>query len=137
MSAPAGLPTLPNTSPPDATEVAETRPSPSLRASRFARDSAACLLLFVLAFAFMSPGLVPGRVAAPADQLMAFAPWQATYPNVVPLLPGGDALQNQLPWHQWAADEFAAGRFPLWVSGPLGGYNLFASYQPGVLFPLH
>src|SRR5437762_13941652 len=125
MSAPAGLPTLPNTSPPDATEVAETRPSPSLRASRFARDSAACVLLFVLAFAFMSPGLVPVRVAAPADQLMAFAPWQATSRNVVPLLPGGDALQNQLPSHQWAADEFAAARSPLWLFSPRGSYGLF------------
>ncbi len=69
-------------------------------------------------------------------QLIAFAPWQANFPDVHPLLRGGDPILQQLPWHQWIQNEFRAGRFPLWVSGPLGGYNLFASYQPGVLFPL-
>jgi hypothetical protein len=93
--------------------------------------------MLVLALVFMSGGLLPGRVAAPMEQLIPFAPWQANYPHVHPMLRGGDYILQQLPWHQWIQNEFQAGRFPLWVSGPLGGYNLFASYQPGVLYPLH
>ncbi len=96
-----------------------------------------CALTLLLALVFMSGGLVPGRVAAPMEQLLTFAPWQANFPQVHPLLRGGDPILQQLPWHQWIQNEFQAGRFPLWASGPLGGYNLFASYQPGVLFPLN
>ena len=33
--------------------------------------------------------------------------------------------------------ELAAGRFPLWASGPFGGLTIFANNGPGVLYPLH
>ncbi len=98
---------------------------------------AVCALMLVLAFVFMSGGLVPGRVAAPGEQLLVFPPWQVNYPNLHPALMGGDIVQDVLPWQQWIQNELRAGRFPLWAPGPLGGYNLFASDQPGVLFPLN
>lgn len=94
-------------------------------------------LMLVLAFAFMLPGLPPFRVAAPMEYLLPFAPWHRYFPDVTSPFTGGDLLTQQLPWHQWAQDEFAAGRFPLWASSPFGGMPLFAGMQPGVLFPLH
>ncbi|MEO8288880.1 MAG: YfhO family protein [Chloroflexota bacterium] len=96
-----------------------------------------CSALFVLAFAFIGGGLPPARVAAPMEQLLVYPPWHSNFPDVASRLRGNDAIMQQLPWHHWQQDEFRAGRFPLWASGPLGGYPLFASYQPGVLFPLH
>ncbi len=95
------------------------------------------LLLLLLAFVFMSPGMPPFRVAAPMDQLLIFPPWHAVFPDVEARLLGSDVLFQQLPWHHWMQDELKAWRFPLWVSGPLGGYPLFAYYQVGVLFPLN
>ncbi|MEO5952236.1 MAG: hypothetical protein ABIQ44_07205, partial [Chloroflexia bacterium] len=95
------------------------------------------LLLLILAFVFLSPGMPPFRVAAPMDQLLIFPPWHSVFPEVEARLRGSDILFQQLPWHHWMQDELFAGRFPLWASGPLGGYPLFAYYQTGVLYPLH
>lgn len=95
------------------------------------------ILLLVLEFVFLSPGMPPFRVAAPMDQLLIFPPWHAVFPEVEARLRGSDILFQQLPWHHWMQDELLAGRFPLWVSGPLGGYPLFAYYQTGALYPLH
>jgi hypothetical protein len=95
------------------------------------------LLMLVLAFVFMSPGLPPGRVAVPMQQLLINPPWKSVYPHVTSMYNGGDILLQQLPWRHWAQQEFAAGRFPLWASAPAGGMPLLASMQPGVLHPLH
>ncbi|MEA2573694.1 MAG: hypothetical protein QOH93_992 [Chloroflexia bacterium] len=94
-------------------------------------------LLLVLAFAFMSPGLPPLRVAAPMEYILPLHPWQRYYPGLTSPFIGGDLLYFLLPWRHWAQDEFLAGRFPLWSSGPVGGMPLFASMQPAVLYPLH
>ncbi len=94
-------------------------------------------LLLVLAFAFMTPGLPPDRVAAPLDQLLLYLPWHTSYPDADAVFRGSDLLFQQLPWRHWVQQEFAAGRFPLWASAPAGGMSLFASFQPGVLYPLH
>ena len=95
------------------------------------------LLLLALAMLFLLPGLPPFRVEAPMEQLLIFPPWSTLYPQADPLLRGSDILFQQLPWHHWIQDELRAGRFPLWVSSPLGGYPLFAYYQAAVLYPLH
>ncbi len=95
------------------------------------------LLLLALAMLFLLPGLPPFRVEAPMEQLLIFPPWSTLYPQADPLLRGSDVLFQQLPWHHWIQDELRAERFPLWVSGPLGGYPLFAYYQAAVLYPLH
>lgn len=104
---------------------------------RIPLDWAMAGLMLVLAFAFMSPGLPPARVAAPMQYLLPLHPWQRYYPEITSPFRGGDLLLQQLPWHHWAQDEFAAGRFPVWASGPAGGMPLHASMQPAVLFPLH
>lgn len=98
-------------------------------------DLLAAALMLVLAFVFMLPGLPPGRVAAPMEQILSYPPWNRPAP-VLPL-GGGDLIHQQLPWRYWEQQEFAAGRFPLWASAPLGGEPLFASMQPGVLYPLN
>ena len=59
---------------------------PSLLNSQFAVP----VLLLVLAFIFMLPGLPPFGVAAPMGQLLVYPPWQASYTDPVPLLRGGD-----------------------------------------------
>ncbi|MGA7730731.1 MAG: YfhO family protein [Chloroflexia bacterium] len=110
---------------------------PNLKSAIRNPQSAIPLLLLLLALIFMSPGLPPFRVAAPMDQLLIFPPWHSVFPDVEARLRGSDILFQQLPWHHWMQDELKAGRFPLWASGPLGGYPLFANYQVGVLSPLH
>jgi hypothetical protein len=71
------------------------------------------------------------------DYLLPLHPWQRYYPEISSPFHGGDLLYQQLPWHHWAQDEFAAGRFPVWASGPAGGMPLHAGMQPAVLYPLH
>ncbi|HUP27640.1 MAG TPA: hypothetical protein VM409_04330 [Chloroflexia bacterium] len=100
-------------------------------------DLGACALMLLLALVFSSPGLPPGRVAAPMEQMLVYPPWASYFPGAAPYYRGGDLLMQQLPWRHWAQQEFQDGRFPLWASGPLGGSPLFADYQPGVLYPLH
>ncbi|HMA33389.1 MAG TPA: hypothetical protein VKY74_02830, partial [Chloroflexia bacterium] len=118
-----------------------TRWIPRGRSRAIAADRLMPGLLFLLAFGFMAPGLLPGRVAAPMAQLLVYPPWAAHYPDlragVNPVILGGDLLLQQLPWRHWMQQELAAGRFPLWAPGPLGGMPLFASSQPAVLYPLH
>jgi hypothetical protein len=100
-----------------------------------------CLLMLLLAFAFMAMagGLPPGRVALPMGHLLTFRPWAGYFQNagLHPNYLDGDVVSQQLPWRAWAQGEFAAGRFPLWASGPLGGYPIFANAQSSVLYPLH
>ncbi len=100
-------------------------------------DVLACMLMLLLAVVFMSPGILPGRVAVATQQLLVFPPWHSIYPDIQTIQTGGDPLLQQLPWRHWAQQEWAAGRFPLWSSSPLGGMPLFASMQPAVLYPLH
>ena len=107
-----------------------------LKSTLFNTQFAIPLLLLALAMLFLLPGLPPFRVEAPMEQLLIFPPWSTLYPQADPLLRGSDILFQQLPWHHWIQDELRAGRFPLWVSGPLGGYPLFAYYQAAVLYPL-
>jgi hypothetical protein len=95
------------------------------------------MLLLVLAGIFTAPDWWPGRVGVPMEQLLVFRPWQTYYPDARPIISGGDPLLQQLPWRHWMQQELAAGRFPLWASSPTGGMPLFASAQPGVLYPLH
>jgi hypothetical protein len=97
----------------------------------------AAVLLLLLAAIFTAPDWWPGRVAVPMEQLLVFRPWQTYYPGASPIITGGDPLLQQLPWRHWMQQELAAGRFPLWASSPTGGMPLFASAQPGVLYPLH
>src|SRR5437763_8978162 len=94
-------------------------------------------LLLVLALVFLSPGPPPWGVAAPMQQVLAYAPWHTYYPDLHPRALGGDLLLQQLPWRHWVQQELAAGRFPLWDPAPLGGLPLFANVQPAVLYPLH
>ncbi|MDQ5825954.1 MAG: YfhO family protein [Chloroflexota bacterium] len=121
--------------------VAEPELDAPLRARvarrRISLDWAMSGLMLLLAFVFMAPGLPPLRVAAPMDYLLPLHPWQRYYPEITSPFTGGDLLYQQLPWHHWAQDEFAAGRFPVWASGPAGGMPLHASMQPAVLYPLH
>ncbi|MDQ3929688.1 MAG: hypothetical protein M3328_11155, partial [Chloroflexota bacterium] len=122
-----------------AVAVAEPKIEASRRVHgwRISPDWGMAALMLVLAFAFMAPGLPPLRVAAPMEYLLPLHPWQRYYPDVASPFTGGDLLYQQLPWHHWAQDEFAAGRFPVWASGPAGGMPLYASMQPAVLYPLH
>jgi hypothetical protein len=105
--------------------------------TRHRADISACVLLLVLAFTFMLPGIVPGKVAAPMDVVMVYPPWRSHFPDVRSATLAADVPRQQLPWHHWIRDELQAGRFPLWASDPIGGYPLFASMQPAVLYPLH
>ena len=82
-------------------------------------------LLFLLAVVFLSPGLLPGRVAAPMNELLPFEPWHSYYPRVNPPFHGGDLLLQQLPWRHWAQQEFG-------IAAALSGDEaMMAAYQSG------
>ena len=95
------------------------------------------MILLVLAFLFLLPGLPPFGVDVPMANLLIYPPWHSYYANITPYVHGGDVVLQQLPWHDWVREELLSGRFPLWASGPLGGVPLFSHAQSAALYPLH
>ncbi len=99
------------------------------------------LLPALVSFVMLWPALLNQGVLAPTD-IVSYDPLTGGYPPgdrrpvaENPVLT--DPADSLLPWRLYARSELEAGRFPLWASGPLGGYPLFAHYQPGALNPLH
>ena len=95
------------------------------------------MILLVLAFLFLLPGLPPFRRRRAHGNLLIYPPWHSYYANITPYVHGGDVVLQQLPWHDWVREELLSGRFPLWASGPLGGVPLFSHAQSAALYPLH
>jgi len=46
-----------------------------------------------------------------------------------------DLRHHHMPWRYWAAQEWLAGRVPLWAPGVANGFPLLADGQAGILYP--
>src|SRR6266496_2969805 len=86
-----------------------------------------------------APGIRYRRWAAPvllALIVIAFF-WKLVLTNQFTWLANNDLSSMVLPWFQFQASEFHAGRFPLWDPYSWGGQPLLAQAQPGSAYPLN
>lgn len=69
--------------------------------------------------------------------LVAFAFWRILFTDQYSFLNGYDLSSQVLPWLQFQAGEWHAGRFPQWSPYEWGGQNLIGQAQPSVANPLN
>lgn len=69
--------------------------------------------------------------------IMVLAFWRILLTDQYTWLNGFDLSAQVLPWLQFQASEWHAGRLPLWSPYEWGGQNLIGQGQPGVLNPLN
>lgn len=79
------------------------------------------------------------RLAGPALLfcLLVLAYWRILLTDQYSWLNGHDITSQVLPWLQFQAGEWHAGRIPLWSPYEWGGQNLLGQGQPGVMNPLN
>jgi len=89
--------------------------------------------------AFQPLVVIANRLAGPAllFLVMVFAFWRILLTDQYSWLNGYDMTSQFLPWLQFQAGEWHAGRFPLWSPYEWGGQNLIGQAQPGVVNPLN
>lgn len=63
--------------------------------------------------------------------------WRLVLTDQYTWMAGSDISQQVLPWFQFQAGEFHAGRFPLWDPYAWSGQPLAGQAQPGVFYPLN
>jgi hypothetical protein len=63
--------------------------------------------------------------------------WKLVLTNQYTWLEGPDLANQVLPWLQFQAGEWHAGRFPLWDPYHWGGQPLAGQAQPGVVYPFN
>jgi hypothetical protein len=82
---------------------------------------------------------VGNRLAAPAllFLLMLAAYWRILLTDQYSWLNGYDISSQVLPWLQFQAGEWKAGRIPLWSPYEWAGQNLVGQGQPGVFNPMN
>jgi len=69
--------------------------------------------------------------------LMVLAYWRILLTDQYSWMNGSDLTSQVLPWLQFQAGEWHAGRLPLWSPYEWAGQNLLGQGQPGVLSPLN
>ena len=82
---------------------------------------------------------IANRIAGPAllFGLMVLAYWRILLTDQYSWLNGYDLSSQVMPWLQFQAGEWHAGRMPLWSPYEWGGQNLLGQGQPGVMNPLN
>jgi hypothetical protein len=68
---------------------------------------------------------------------MVLAYWRILLTDQYSWLNGYDLSSQVMPWLQFQAGEWHAGRMPLWSPYEWGGQNLLGQGQPGVMNPLN
>jgi hypothetical protein len=63
--------------------------------------------------------------------------WKLAFTNQYTWLEGSDLSYQVLPWFQFQAGEWHAGRLPLWDPYHWGGQPLIGQAQPGAAYPLN
>src|SRR6266481_2401429 len=63
--------------------------------------------------------------------------WKLVLTNRFTWLESPDIAHQVLPWFQFQAGEWHAGRFPLWDPNDWAGQTLFGQLQPGSAYPLN
>jgi hypothetical protein len=69
--------------------------------------------------------------------LIVCAFWRLVLTNQYSWLNGMDLSNQVMPWMQFQAGEWHAGRIPLWSPYEWGGQSLIGQGQPGVMNPLN
>ncbi len=79
------------------------------------------------------------RLAAPAALLVisVLFHWKLVLTNQYTWLESPDMANLEVPWFQFEASEWHAGRFPMWDPNCWGGQPLFGQGQPGAAYPLN
>src|SRR5487761_1906617 len=79
------------------------------------------------------------RLAAPAVMLVigVLFHWKLVLTNQYTWLETPDLSSLVLPWFQFQASEWHAGRFPMWEPYSWTGQPLFGQGQPGAAYPLN
>jgi hypothetical protein len=89
--------------------------------------------------AFQPPLATLNRWRGPALLLLliALANWRILFTDQYSWLNSPDLSSQVLPWLQFQAGEWKAGRFPQWSPYEWGGQNLIGQAQPSVVNPLN
>lgn len=69
--------------------------------------------------------------------LVALAFWRILFTDQYSFLNGYDLSSQVMPWLQFQAGEWHAGRFPQWSPYEWGGQNLIGQAQPSAVNPLN
>lgn len=79
------------------------------------------------------------KVAGPAllFVIVILFNWKLVLSNQFTWLDSPDLASQVLPWFQFQAGEWHAGRFPLWDPNDWGGQPLQGQMQPGSAYPLN
>ncbi len=77
------------------------------------------------------------RIAAILFLVIAGFYWKLTLTRQFEWMSGPDLAEQVLPWFQVQAQEWHAGRFPLWDPYLWAGQPLFGQAQPGAAYPLN
>jgi hypothetical protein len=79
------------------------------------------------------------RLAAPAALLVisVLFHWKLVLTNQYTWLESPDMANLVMPWMQFQASEWHAGRFPMWDPNSWTGQPLFGQGQPGAAYPLN
>jgi hypothetical protein len=77
------------------------------------------------------------RIAALLFLVMAGFYWKLTLTRQFEWMSGPDLAEQVLPWFHVQAQEWHAGRFPLWDPYLWTGQPLFGQAQPGAAYPLN
>jgi hypothetical protein len=79
------------------------------------------------------------RLAAPAALLVisVLFHWKLVLTNQYTWLESPDLANLVMPWMQFQASEWHAGRFPMWDPNSWTGQPLFGQGQPGSAYPLN
>lgn len=77
------------------------------------------------------------RIAALLFLVMAGYYWKLTLTRQFEWMSGPDLAEQVLPWFHVQAQEWHAGRFPLWDPYLWTGQPLFGQAQPGTAYPLN
>jgi hypothetical protein len=108
-----------------------------LRWARRRPVASAAVLYAVLAIAFVSPGLAPGRTLSPSDQLWSLTPWEELRPaDVKPLGSNFDLTDQSVQSHTaWQFAREDAPDMPLWNPHIMGGHPFVGNFQSAVFSP--
>ena len=102
------------------------------------KKTALCAALLALVAAGLFPASLAGRKAlAPAESALRLPPWRSLYPSS-----GGNVLLSDqyldfIPMREFAHENAARGRLPLWNPYLSCGAPFVAAIQAAVLFPLN
>jgi len=99
-----------------------------------------CLVLVLVVVALLGRSLLSRSILLPADMLLLMEPWRTEARGAFPSFhrpqnPMLDPIQQQYPWHTFAALEIRSGTVPLWNPCMFSGTAFVANLQSSVYYP--